>query len=184
MAVDFAKLFGRDGAWENNSLVKNYPFSLDGGNSPDLPSIPTVYSYIFDGNVWDDPSQNAPAWEYEVSEDFDIAYYQMDVTTVENVAWGIKAGSKGTVNAFTTYNTNSAAGPSKANAWDQYEKNHDSITNGILNEGGYEYLLKALGVLDFSWDSESAKINFNGNQVFYLDYALSLNSIDDFNDQY
>lgn len=184
VAVDFAKLFGRDGTRESNSLVQNFPFSLGGGKSPELPSIPAVYPYIFDGNVWDDPNQNAPVWEYQVSEDFGIAYYQMEVTTVENVAWGIDAGSKGTVNAFTTYNTNSAAGPSKANVWDQYEKNYDSITNGILNEGGYEYLLKALGVLDFSWNPESARIYFNGNQGFYSDYALSLNSIDDSNDQY
>ena len=187
VAVDFAKLFGRDGTRKNSSLVQNFPLSLSGGNTNDLPSIPAVYPYIFDGNAWDDPKQNAPVWEYQVSEDFGIAYYQMDVTTVENVAWGIEAGSKGTVNAFTTYNTNSQAGPMDKNGfdvWNQYQKNYDSITNGILNEGGYEHLLKALGILDFSWNPESARIYFNGDQGFHSDYALSLNSIDDSNDQY
>lgn len=53
------------------------------------------------------------------------------------------------------------------NAWDQYQKNYDSITNGILNEGGYDHLLKALGVLDFSWNPESARIYFNGDQGFH-----------------
>lgn len=182
--VDFAKLFGKDGTKKDDSLVQNFPLSLSGGDSSTAPSIAAIYPYIFDGSVWDDPSQNAPVWEYQVNDDFGIAYYQFDVTTVDNPAWGIEAGHTGTINAFTTYNTNSAAGPTENNAWSEYEKNYDLITEGVLDHGGYRHLLKAFGFLDITWDSEMGRIFFHGDQDFHADYVLTMKQIGDLIDSY
>lgn len=182
--VDFAKLFGKDGTKKDDSLVQNFPLSLSGGENPNAPSIAAIYPYVFDGGVWDDSSQNAPVWQYQVSDDFGIAYYQFDVTTVDNPAWGIEAGHSGTINAFTTYNTNSAAGPTSNNAWSEYEKNYDLITEGVLDHGGYRHLLKAFGLLDITWDSEMGRIFFNGDQGFHADYVLTMKQIGNLIDSY
>ena len=182
--VDFAKLFGRDGTKKSNSLVQDFPLSLSGSDSPDTPSIAAIYPHVFDGGVWDDSSQNAPVWQYEVSDDFGIAYYQFDVTTVDNPAWGIEAGHTGTINAFTSYNTNSAPGPTSTNAWGEYEKNYDRINEGIVDHGGYHHLLKAFGLLDITWDSKESRIVFNGDQDFHADYILSIKDLGNFNDTF
>ena len=182
--VDFAKLFGKDGTKKSNSLVQDFPLSLGGGEDSDAASIAAIYPYVFDGSVWDDPSQNSPVWDYQVSDDFGIAYYQFDVTTVDNPAWGIEAGQTGTINAFTTYNTKSGAGPTEYNAWKEYKKNYDLINEGIIDHGGYHHLLEAFGLLDINWESEESRIFFNGDQDFHADYILSMKSLGNLNDTF
>ena len=182
--VDFAKLFGRDGSRKGNSLIQDFSLSLSGDNSPDAASIAAVSPYVFDGSVWDDSTQNSPVWSYQISEDFGIAYYQFDVTTVDNPAWGIEGGHKGTFNAFTSYNKKSGAGPTSQNAWSEYQKNYDLINEGMLNHGGYHHLLKAFGLLDITWNSEEERIFFTGDQGFHADYKLSMKSLGNLNDTF
>lgn len=180
VAIDLAKLFGKDGTRQGDSVVQEFFLSLDGGGGEDIPSISAVYPLVFESSVWDDPTQNNPVWHYEISDDFGIAYYQLDVTTVANPAWGIKAGSKGIINAFTSYNKNSFAGPKDVNGndvWSEYQKNYESITDGILNHGGYEHLLKALGVLEFKVDQDKGVIIFEGNNGYYSDYTIDVESL-------
>lgn len=179
VAIDLAKLFGKDGTRASDSIIQEFPLSLDGGGAEEIPSIPAVYPLVFESGDWDSPTY-APVWDYEISDDFGIAYYQIDVTTVDNPAWGIEAGSNGILNAFTTYNKNSFAGPVDVNGkdiWLEYEKNYDLITDGIINHGGYEHLLKALGVLEFEVDQNNGAINFKGNNGYHSDYTLQVASL-------
>lgn len=179
VAIDLAKLFGKDGTRTSDSIIQDFPLSLDGGGAEEIPSIPAVYPFVFESGDWDSPTY-APVWDYEISDDFGIAYYQIDFTTVENPAWGIEAGSNGVLNAYTTYNKNSFAGPVDVNGkdiWLEYEKNYDLITDGILNHGGYEHLLKALGVLEFEVGQINGAISFKGTNGYHSDYTIQVASM-------
>ena len=143
VSIDFAKLFGKDGSRLSDSIVQDFPLPTGG-------SLRAIYPYVFDGSVWDNANHKSPTWSYAISEDFGIAYYKIEVTTVDNPGWGIRAGQKGVINAFTSYNTNSFAGPldiTDQYIWDEYQKNYEEITAAIISNGGDQYLLKALGVL-------------------------------------
>lgn len=179
--VDFARLFGLDGTVKDDSLVQAFPLSLDDpGKAAEIPTIPAAYPFAFDNKFWFDSANNRPLWEFKTSDDFGIAYYQINVTTVANPAWGIKEGSHGVLNAFTSYNKNSSAGPIDVNGlniWQQYEKLYNSIFEGIVESKGYQYLLSSFDLINYSINANT--ITFDGSADFSQNLTIRLESVSD-----
>ena len=103
----------------------------------------TVSSKIFDFGAFD--SKVEPDWEYN-QDRVRIDYYNLDVETVNNKAFGIKGGQKGNVHLFVAVNLKSWAAPYNREFLDSYDQNFEVYRSGIAENGGYEFLKDAFGL--------------------------------------
>ena len=75
-----------------------------------------------------------------------LAYYKLDIETVDNQYWNITKGQTGEANIFMSMKGDSSAKPENNEFFDIYEDLYEATREGILNQGGYEYLLGALNI--------------------------------------
>ena len=66
-----------------------------------------------------------------------------DVTTLENDAWGINAGTSGTVTIVSSY-SDAGMVPTKKDDFNDYDKLMNVINTGVSQQGGWPYLREAL----------------------------------------
>ena len=135
-----AALFGKGQATFNDS------YSTNDGDVVDFDTLmnpKTVSSKIFDFDAFD--SKLEPDWEYN-QDRVRIDYYNLDVETVNNKAFGIKGGQKGNVHLFVAVNLKSWAAPYKREFLDSYDQNFEAYRSGIAENGGYEVLKEAFGL--------------------------------------
>ena len=131
---DVSGLFGNsDGRNQDQDLII-FP---DGGFNIKVPS-----NKIFDPSAW---NNKTPAWS-TTNGDVDISYFKLNVNTVENKAFGIKAGQSGTVNLFVARNKNSGPGPFKSQYLDSYDNNFDVYRTAISSGGAYPFIKEAFGL--------------------------------------
>lgn len=84
-----------------------------------------------------------------------LAYYRLDVETVDNPYWNIKKGQKGEANIFMSWKGDSFAAPKNNEFFDVYEDLYHATREGILNQGGYIHLLGALNVQNLIENTEN-----------------------------
>ena len=143
VGIDLPMLFGSEG----DSLIQ--PFTLFPG------APPAAYPAIFDQTAW---QSEEPVWSYvDAATNTVIDYFQLDVETIDNPLFNVKAGRKGTLNVFSTYNTASGPGPYFPNAFDLYEDIYNAIRDGIISHGGYIHVLESLGSMRLDWTPANGK---------------------------
>jgi hypothetical protein len=132
---DVANLFGSmTGPNQDGPLVT---FDGIGGFQVPVPS-----ARIFDHAAW---FGEQPEWTYSKGGS-EIAYYDLNVTTVDNPTFGIKGGQTGRVQLFASNNKDSNAAPVSAAILDEYSENYTLFRDAILNQGGLQPLQSALGL--------------------------------------
>lgn len=132
---DVANLFGSmTGPNQDGPLVT---FDGIGGFQVPVPS-----ARIFDHVAW---FGEQPEWTYSKGGS-EIAYYDLNVTTVDNPTFGIKGGQSGRVQLFASNNKDSNAAPVSAAILDEYSENYTLFRDAILNQGGLQPLQSALGL--------------------------------------
>jgi hypothetical protein len=104
--------------------------------------VPVPSARIFDHAAW---FGEQPEWTYSKGGS-EIAYYDLNVTTVDNPTFGIKGGQTGRVQLFASNNKDSNAAPVSAAILDEYSENYTLFRDAILNQGGLQPLQSALGL--------------------------------------
>lgn len=133
---DIAKLFGNvtgTGGKDGSSV----PFDGIPLLNPLVPS-----AKVFDITAW---YGEKPDWTY-AKDSIEMAYYDLNVKTVDNSAFGVKGGQSGRVQIFTTNNKDSFAAPIKPSILDEYAENFTVVRDAIVTQGGFRYLQDALGL--------------------------------------
>lgn len=131
---DVTGLFGNTDGLNNDQDLITFP---DGGFNIQVPS-----NKIFDPSAW---NNQAPLWSTKQG-DIDISYFKLNVTTVANKAFGIKAGQSGIVNLFVANNRNSGPGPVKPHILNSYDNNFDIYRAAISSGGAYPFIKEAFGL--------------------------------------
>jgi len=122
---DIAKLFGNLGGTRNDGPT--IPTDVISGYAPQVPS-----PKIFDISAWYNES---PEWTYSKGS-IDLAYFDLNVTTVDNPSFGIKAGQPGRLQLFTVNNNQSSSAPVTPGILDEYAENFTVVRDAIANQGG------------------------------------------------
>jgi len=131
---DVAALFGNsDGNADDSAVVSNTTLG------DQLTPSPQVFAL----DAWDDV---APLWTYE-SGTIDLSLYRLSVETVDNEAFGVKAGQSGTVDVYVSRNPNSAPAPYQTSNLSAYAQNYDVFREAV-SQGGFDYLSESFGVVD------------------------------------
>ena len=104
--------------------------------------VDTMSAHLFDAVAWDGVE---PTWSHQ-DGDVSLAYYQLTVTTVENKTFDIAAGHTGTLHIFSLVHPNSEPLPSKPETFDAYKEVLATAVYGVINQGGWAHLSKALGL--------------------------------------
>ena len=130
---DVAALFGNsDGKAVDGSVVNNTTLGRQLTPSP----------HVFGIDAWDNVE---PLWTYE-SGTVDLALYRLSVETVDNQAFGVKAGQTGTVDVYVSRNPSSAPAPYQATNLKAYAQNYDVFRRAV-DAGGFDYLSESFGVV-------------------------------------
>ena len=130
---DIADLFGySDGKVSDSAIITNTTLGNQLTPSP----------HVFSLDAWEDVE---PLWTYG-SGTIDISLYRLSVETVDNQAFGVKAGHSGFVDIYVSRNSGSAPAPYKASNLSAYEQNYEVFRKGISN-GGFKYLSESFGVV-------------------------------------
>jgi len=133
---DIAKLFGNYGS---NGGKDGSTIAFDG--IPVLrPLVPS--SKVFDISAW---QGETPEWTYSKGN-LDLAYYDLNVKTVDNPAFGVKGGQSGRVQIFTANNKGSFAAPLTPGMLQEYANNFNVLRDAIANQGGFSFMSDALGL--------------------------------------
>ena len=138
--MDIAHLFGFG--------VCNGP-SFCAGDNCGIPCYDTVSPQVFSNASF----QNTPiVWEYTDSDpnaEHKLIYTKYTFTTVENDAFGVKAGSTGTLHAFSCIysdaGTEPTASPSEG-GFTAYQEMLQFVYDGITSNGGLQYLESAFQI--------------------------------------
>ena len=139
VTLDVANLFGNNNQSSQNCQTKEL---VEG----DGLTLTTVKPTIFRENAWDNIS--APAWNYQTNDSSStIDYYRLDVETINNACFGIKAGQKGELNIFNNINTNSDTAPSSPSIFNEYGDLYNTLIDGISGAGA-QHVLYSLGFVD------------------------------------
>lgn len=132
---DVAALFGNSNGDNNDgAVVTNTTLSNQNSPSP----------HVFDDKAWEGVK---PEWTY-VNESFDISLYKLNVTTVDNDAFGVKQGQSGEVDIYVTRNSDSASAPTGSTTLTAYQNNYTNFREAVNSKGGAQYLLESFGVED------------------------------------
>lgn len=135
VVADVAKLFGNfNGTGNDGPTIASDVIS---GYQPQVPS-----PRIFDIKAW---TNEKPDWTYQKGS-IDLAYFDLNVTTVDNAAFGIKGGQPGRLQLFLTNNQQSSSAPASPAILAEYSENYDVVRDAIANQGGFSYLSQALGL--------------------------------------
>ncbi len=138
VGTDLPMLFGSAG----DDLVQ--PFTKFPG------SPPAAYPAVFDKAAW---QSEKPVWQYaDEASNTVVAYYRLDVETIDNPLFDVKAGRSGVLNVFSTYSLGSGPGPYFPNAFEIYEGIYDATRSGVIGNGGYIHVLESLGSMRLQWD--------------------------------
>lgn len=122
--------------------------SLDGDRIIQALSPPGLPIYVpaatlFDPSAWYGKSK--PDWSYS-KDNINLSYFNLDVTTVDNKTFGIKAGQSGKLHIFNAINPESFAAPLNFGYLNEYDQNYSVIRDAIANGGGFNVLKDALGI--------------------------------------
>jgi hypothetical protein len=174
VASDLPKLFGggkTEADWQaQDSAAESFVRRFDLGG---LGSVDAAYPYVFDQSAWIGKTQ--ADWEYSKG-DTHLAYYRLDVETIDNPLWNIQKGQHGEINVFMTWNQNTKPGPLKPDIFDIYEEIYNTVRDGVLNQGGYIYLLGAFDIINLN-KRDTDKIQFEGEDnfthKFQVDFSTS-----------
>jgi len=172
------------GAGNNNEPQADFLGTYDSTNA----AVPAV----FDQSAW---HGEKPVWEsFDPDSNTHMAYYRLEVETIDNAFWDIRAGQKGVLHVFENRNTDSGPGPYFNNAFELYENIYDTSRAGVLAGGLDVHLLDAFGVMGFEWDTADAQtgqtlrtggsggvdaesLRFVGAEGIDTDVRLSLDSV-------
>ena len=136
LSSDVANLFGSmTGPNQDGPLVT---FDAIGGFK-----IPVPSARIFDNSAW---LGEQPEWTYSKGGT-EIAYYDLNVKTVDNPTFGIKGGQTGRVQLFASNNKDSNAAPLSSAILAEYAENYLVFRDAVVNQGGFAPLQSALGLL-------------------------------------
>lgn len=161
--IDLPKLFG-DPAQSPETLL---------GPSPLFGSTHAVLPSVFDRSAW---QGETAVWEWNNSDEWAdkpenatyLAYYKLDVETIDNPFFSVRGKQKGELNIFTSYNLASGPGPYDPSFFDLYENIYQATREGIINKGGYVHLLSAMGVMSLDANNEG-QLSFNSqNDISHL----------------
>lgn len=75
-----------------------------------------------------------------------LTYYRYDVVTVEQKSFGIPAGHRGTLHAFTMFAPDAPAAPLDVADLDDYEALQKVIWEGVTENGGWQHLQAAFRI--------------------------------------
>ena len=122
--------------------------SLDGDRIIQALSPPGLPIYvpaatIFDPSAW--YGKTKADWSYS-KDNINLSYFNLDVTTVDNKTFGIKAGQSGKLHIFNAVNPESFAAPLNFGYLNEYDQNYSVIRDAIANGGGFNVLKDALGI--------------------------------------
>lgn len=132
---EIAALFGNSNGQNNDGNIVNNT-TLFNQNSPS--------PHVFDDEAWEGVK---PEWTY-VNGTFDISLYKLNVTTLENNAFGVKQGQSGEVDVYITRNSDSASAPTGSQTLTAYQDNYNFFRDALNKSGGAKYLLDSFGVED------------------------------------
>lgn len=138
VSSEVAKLFGQskgDGSLDGDTITRADILGLPVINVPSIK--------MFDEAAW--YGRGGPDWSYSKGS-IDLSYHKLDVTTVENRTFGLKAGQSGQLHVFTAFNVDSAAAPFNFGTISEYDENYNVIRDAITSHGGLPYLYAALGL--------------------------------------
>ena len=141
-----AKLFG----YKNDSGVSQECFGKE------CVSVPS--SQLFPSSA---ALNTRPKWEYREG-DIGMSYSEYDVTTMDNEAFGVKAGTSGKIHIFSTF-SGAEIVPLKIDDFKTYDRLMDVISGGISHHGGWKYLQAALGLEPVVPSSPTAVTAHAGN---------------------
>ena len=132
---DVAKLFG------NATGTRNDPSSVPFDGIPVFqPQVPNAK--VFDITAW---YGEKPDWTYSKGN-IEMSYYDLNVQTVDNAAFGVKGGQQGRLHLFITNNKASFAAPVTPSILDEYALNYQVSRDAMANQGGFPHLQEALGL--------------------------------------
>ncbi|QBE68236.1 hypothetical protein SynWH8101_0641 [Synechococcus sp. WH 8101] len=173
--IDLAKLFGGEGSlasWQSDSQVRDFaPFNT-----------PAAFPYIFDRSAW---QGEKPVWQWDNSDEWQddeekatyLAYYKLDVETIDNPYFAIKEKQKGELNIFTSYNLSSGPGPYDPSFFNLYENIYQATREGIINKGGYVHLLSAMNVMNLE-SNEQGQLSFTSDEELNHSVQIDLDQVD------
>jgi len=130
---DVGRLFGNSDGNNNDSAVTNFDA---------YPNPPVVAPYIFKREAW---YGEAPVWKTN-NQSIDMSYFDLNVETIDNAAFGIRGGQKGRLHLFVTNNKDSLAAPATTSILSQYNNNYDFARNWISEGVGLESIKSAFGL--------------------------------------
>ena len=112
-----------------------------------FPIVKVPSAHLFDETAW--YGRTAPDWVFNKGS-ISLSYHKVDVTTVDNPSFGVKAGQSGQLHVFSAFNTESAPAPFNAGVLNEYAENYDVFREAIASGGGFKYVQNALGLTPLS----------------------------------
>ena len=97
---------------------------------------------VFNPAAWNNPV----VWEPTAETGAKIRYFKLNVTTVTNNTWQIRAGQSGTVHIFLNSNPDSGAMPQDAGSAAIYGQVYSATRNAAKSSAVWEKLQEALGL--------------------------------------
>ena len=139
--MDLAMLFGIEGSYSNNKYDSDNDDVIDFEGLGRGFGVPT--KQVFHEKAWDGIEE--PVWDWDDGK-VRIDYFDLDVTTVENPAFGIEGGQKGKLHLFVAAHMDAWAAPLMPSFLDAYDENFTVYRDAIANQGGYEHIKDAFGL--------------------------------------
>jgi hypothetical protein len=123
--------------------------SLDGDSITMVrfPIVKVPSAHVFEEAAW--YGRRAPDWSFSKGS-ISLSYHKLDVTTVDNPSFGVKAGQSGQLHVFSAFNTESAPAPLSAGVLNEYAENYDVFREAIASGGGFAHVQSALGLSPLS----------------------------------
>lgn len=173
--LDLAGLFGGGSdqeSWQTDQQIRDFaPFDT-----------PAAFPYIFNRSAW---KGEKPVWQWDNRDEWEedeekatyLAYYKLDVETIDNPYFSIKEKQGGELNIFTSYNLSSGPGPYDPSFFNLYENIYQATREGIINQGGYVHLLSAMNVMNLA-TNEQGQLSFVSDEGLNHLIQIDLDQVD------